>query len=423
MKMTRFVGALAALMVCAGCGITVDLSNLSFQPADAVTATPDNSVEPDLVGGKDERQPEDTEPVEDIAAPPAIGCWEALECVLTDEECKDLSQDDCVRNCAEDEDWKLNNPALDKLQACVYNKCSGDPRYPLPDDYFMCFAEQCAQELVECIRLPEGDQSCGEVLGCASDHGCFEEDAAPELGCLATCFQNMDVDAKDQIEELFEQCVPNEANPQGGDSFDCIATMLECYAGNGDADCAETLECLGKCSEDAGADDEDSCEAGCFLQMTEEAADSVSGMFACQVDEMSNPFDCAIASMPCLTAPDVQVACNSITGGGMTTIFAAYYFHKFPNNGFVKAFANHLLANVGLDPEDVGPLEQFGFMMWGVASVVEEQHDELEDVLQCLSDSQSEGSDIHPGDNAYGQVKIPDWEKCVNDTVCNHPTD
>ncbi len=416
MKMTRFVGTLLVLMVCAGCGITVDLSNLSFQPGDAVSSTPDNVVEPDLVTEKDKVQPEDTGPVEEVIAPPSITCWEALDCVLTDEDCNALLQDDCVRNCAEDEDWKLNNPGLDKLQACVYNKCSGDPRYPLPDDYFMCFAEQCAQELVECIRLPEGEQSCGEVMACVAAEGCFEDNAAPELDCLAGCFENVNVNAMYEIEALFEQCVP-EGGEGGRENPDCMATMFDCYGGAGEADCTESLQCLENCNDE---DDKDNCEADCFVQMNEEAATAVAGLFACQIDANANPFDCAIHALPCVeTDPDEQVVCNSMLGG-MSTIFAAYYFHRFPNNQFVEGFATHLLKNAGLEPDDVGPLEQFSFMMWGAASIVEEQHDDLQDVLECLSDKQPEPSEIPSGENAYGQVKLLHWGQCVDGTVCQH---
>ena len=425
MKISRFVGALAALMLCAGCGITVDLSNLTFQPEDALM-TPDDSVEPDAVVGKDRSRPEDAEPDENVVEPPAVTCWEALDCVLHDEDCNDLLTDSCVRNCAEDEDWKTNNPMLDKIQACVYKKCSGDPRYPLPDDYFMCFAEQCAQELVECIRLPEGEQSCGEVMACVASDGCFDDEGAPELDCLAGCFENINVNAMYEIEALFEECVPDASNPNGRGREDpeCIETMFDCYGGNGEADCTDTLTCLGECSEEFdGRDDrvgKDSCEAACFMEMSEEASQAVSGMFACQVDEMANPFDCAIAAMPCLAMPpEDQVTCNSMAGG-MSMIFAAYYFHRFPNYSLVQGLAAHLLNSAGLTPDDVGPLEQFSFMMWGVSSVFEEQQDDLEQVLECLSASQPEGNDIPPGENAYGQVKVLHWGKCVDGTVCQH---
>lgn len=166
---------------------------------------------------------------------------------------------------------------IDYFDGWITTTINGDP----PDcrvDQSLCWCEAaCQTSNGTCNNSLCEVLACDGILECTYD--CTSE------SCYNTCYLQGTAQGKAAYDD-FMVCVNTHCS-QAGDVNACVSTYCNdeinaCYGmGQGDADCAETYNCLMACSTSA-------CQDQCFSDASGDAVDEFLEMNACWYDNCNN---------------------------------------------------------------------------------------------------------------------------------------
>ncbi len=139
-----------------------------------------------------------------------------------------------------------------------------------------------------CAAACQGDGSCQNALcqtaSCRDVYLCFQECEPTDQDCAMGCYLGGTVQAQEQVDAM-GQCMAKHCTPASeGDPVDqdciqknCKPQIDACFpVVTGDKTCDQVYGCMVECPQDDAK-----CQQGCFDTGTEEAQDSLIGMFDC----------------------------------------------------------------------------------------------------------------------------------------------
>jgi len=396
----------------AGCGITVDLSDMVYEKPDDIRSVADGKTDAGTdAGGQDQGS-------EDTRDPKEMTCWELFHCVWKeDQKCNDLLDPGCYQKCA-DGDWWKDVPEMWDLHECFVEKCASGAGYAFPDQADKCIEDLCILEYLDCVQYDEGEEQCYEAMACMTEDECRDENGPDDMDCIGECADGLTDAEFDIIRQLAVNC-PQQGSRPGGEtgeaptadmSTKCMESMFECYSGGGDATCAQTAACTWGCDQGSPP----TCYEDCLSEMSEESATEYLASTRCIYEPMTIPFDCLLPLTTCLKSlPEGKepYKCNGVLAASPATlIYYAYYNELDPA----------WLAEMGLTPEQVTHKEKFMIMVNAVQNTMKDDWGKLQDLIACLKKEAETYGPMPGAPDIYGVLPKLKFEACEIKNTCKH---
>jgi len=376
----------ALLFLVAGCGVSLDLKNLTFAPEDAgagddLSSTAETTAG-DLTSPGDVTAetlvPQEVTSVDQVQGMPR--CWDLFNCVLYDETAMDLNES-AFNKCGGSTEWKSESAVIGLrgcLLACMVSSTL--------DEFMVCLGGDCLDDTLQCLNDEDGTKSCADASYCATTKcNQLTEGTSDQANCMIECFSDVEHTELAKLEMVLKSCGETQS-----DSGQCQKAIQECYAGSGDNTCPESLECFQGCDDacpkedDPGNDEppdcpeKELCFVNCLYGISEDASQLITGMSVCSYDKNHNPFKCIKSGINCYydTLSGLQ-GCKQVAAA----IYGPYKNYDHP--------------------------ECYNTMFFSALQIKHAHVNGLLDFLGCL-----EGEwEKKPG---YGQIGALEWNKCVD---------